>query len=131
MGENFYRRVFQIGALWNLGGGCFILLATGWIFSSAALAPPDPPLYYRAWIALFMVFGIGYWQVSRDLRGNRNIAFLGMVGKIAFAIIFLHSMYIRGDAVPRFFLIPVAGDLVFAWLHWMLLRFLKTSEARA
>lgn len=60
MADAFYKRVFLIGALWNVVGSAFILVATSWIFSSAGLGTPDPPLYYDSWIALFITFGLGY-----------------------------------------------------------------------
>jgi small multidrug resistance pump len=127
MTESFFKRMFLVGALWNLLGGAFIVLATNWIFSSAGLAPPVPPLYYQAWIALFLTFGIGYWIVSRDPYPNRNIALLGMIGKLAFAGVFVYNLLAFEGQVPRFFLIPAAGDLIFAFLFWLYLRQARPS----
>ena len=123
IGEATYKRIFLVGALWNLLGGAFIVAATGWMFSSAGLAEPTPPLYYYAWIALFMTFGFGYYLVSRDMYGNRNIVLLGAIGKIAFSAVFLYDFFAYPHQVPVFFLGPVAGDLVFAALFIMFLRF--------
>jgi len=114
--ERFFKRLFQVGALWNLLGGAFIVLFTSWIFENAGLTPPSPALYYQSWIALFMTFGLGYYFVSRDLAGNRNIALLGMIGKLAFSAVFTYHFLVHPGEVPRFFLVPVAGDLVFAVL---------------
>jgi hypothetical protein len=125
MNENFYKSVFLIGALWNIAGGVFITLFTGWIFSTANLTPPQPLAYYHSWIALFVTFGIGYYMVYKDMYGNKNIVFLGMVGKLAFAIIFLYYMLTFRGQIPLFFLIPVIGDLVFALLFGMFLGFAK------
>ena len=116
MTDPTYKRIFLFGALWNLLGGAFILATTNWIFSTAGVTPPSPPLYYQAWIGLFMVFGLGYYFVSRDLYRNRDIALLGAIGKIVFAAIFLYNMSTFRGQVPQFFLIPVVGDLVFAAL---------------
>ncbi len=123
MTEAGYRRMFLAAALWNLGGGVFIVLATGWLFGSAGLAEPSPPLYYRAWVVLFMTFGIGYYLVARDLYRNRDIVLLGIIGKLAFAAVFLVQFATRGAEIPRFFLVPVAGDLVFVVLFAQFLRF--------
>lgn len=123
MGDAFYRRMFLVAALWNLLGGAFIVAATKWIFSTAGLRPPQPPLYYQAWIALFLTFGIGYYMVYRDMFGNKNIVILGMIGKLAFAVIFIGNLILFAGQAPRFFLIPVVGDLVFVGLFWMFLRF--------
>jgi len=114
--EKFYRSVFLIGALWNLAGGLFIIVFTGWIFRLSGLTPPEPPNYYQSWIALFMTFGIGYYFAYRDMYLNKNIIFLGMIGKLAFALDFIVNMLIFRGQIPLFFLIPVIGDLVFAAL---------------
>ena len=123
MSETFYKRMFLVGALWNLLGGIAVIGLTAKIFSSANLTPPQPPLYYHAWIALFMTFGIGYWMVSVDMYGNRNIVILGMIGKLAFSVVFVANMVLFRGQVPLLFLIPVTGDLIFVILFWMFLRF--------
>ena len=132
MNETTFKRIFLIGALWNLAGGAFILFATGWIFSTAGLTPPSPPAYYHSWIALFMVFGFGYYLVSRDLYRNRDIALLGAIGKLAFAAVFSYSLIALPGQVPGFFLIPMAGDIVFAVLFLLFLadarRFRRAAE---
>jgi len=130
MTETGYERMFFIGALWNLVGGAFIILATRWVFASAGLTPPSPPLYYYAWIALFMTFGAGYYLVYRDLYRNRDIALLGAIGKLAFALVFIWNFIAYQAQVPRFFLIPVAGDLVFVVLFVMFLRFAGAKKGQ-
>ena len=41
MTEDGYKRMFLIGALWNLVGGAIILVATNWIFQWAGLQLPS------------------------------------------------------------------------------------------
>ena len=123
--EKFYRSVFLIGALWNLAGGLFIIVFTGWIFKLSGLTPPEPPTYYQSWIALFMTFGIGYYLAYRDMYLNKNIILLGMIGKLAFALDFIINMLIFNGQIPLFFLIPVIGDLVFAGLFASFLIFVR------
>lgn len=127
MGDRFYKGVFLVGALWNLIGGAFIVIATPWIFSSAGLQPPHPSLYYYGWIALFVTFGIGYFMVYRDPYGNKNIVILGIIGKLAFSAIFIYSMMALPGQAPAFFLIPVIGDLVFVVLFSMFLNFARRT----
>lgn len=122
MTDAFFKRVFLVGALWNLAGGVFIILFTDWIFATAGLRRPDPPLYYYSWIALFMTFGIGYAMVWRNPEAHRGIVVLGIIGKLAFSIVFLASMAASPNQIPRLFLIPVNGDLVFAGLFWAYLQ---------
>ncbi|MGH9359309.1 MAG: hypothetical protein ACRD1O_09080 [Terriglobia bacterium] len=125
MSEKWYKGMFLAGAIWNLLGGVFIIAATEWIFATAGLPTPRPALYYYAWIALFMTFGIGYAMVYRDMYGNKNIVILGIIGKLAFAAIFCFFLF-QGQA-PRFFLIPVTGDLVFVVLYSMFLNFARQA----
>ena len=117
----------MIAALWNLAGGAFILIATQWIFARAGLSVPEPRAYYDSWIALFMTFGVGYYMVYENMYANKNIAVLGIIGKLAFAAVFLYGLYGVKAQIPRFFIIPVAGDLVFVLLFWMFLSHAKRA----
>jgi hypothetical protein len=121
MGEIFYRRMFLIGSLWNILGGILIIVFGNWIFATANLAFPDPPVYFYSWIALFMVFGIGYFMVYRDMYGNKNIVILGILGKLAFSAIFVVGMIAFRGQTPAAFLIAVVGDLIFVVLFCMFL----------
>jgi len=123
--EKFYRRVFLVGALWNVAGGLFIIIFTDWIFKLSGLRPPDPPNYYQSWIALFMTFGIGYYFAYLDMYLNKNIILLGMIGKLAFAAVFIIDILIFKGQIPLFFLIPAIGDLVLAALFASFLIFVR------
>lgn len=126
MKRRFYRLVFLTGALWNVLGGLYIAAASDQIFARAGMAPPSPPLYFHSWIALFMVFGIGYYLAFRDMQRHRNVVLLGTIGKLAFSSLCFYHLAVHGDQVPMFFLIPAAGDLVFAALFSL---FLASSPA--
>jgi hypothetical protein len=125
MDENFYKKMFLVGALWNVGGGALIFRFTGWIFASAQLSPPEPWAYYYSWIALFVTFGIGYYLIYRDMYGNKNLVILGMIGKLSFSAIFIAGMLFGPGKIPLFFLIPVIGDLVFVVLFGRFLMFAR------
>jgi hypothetical protein len=125
MDEAFYKKMFLVGALWNVAGGALIVWLTGWIFAAAHLSPPEPWAYYYSWIALFVTFGVGYYLVYRDMYGNKNLVILGIIGKLGFAAIFIAGMISEPGTIPRLFLIPVIGDLVFVWLFWRFLMFAR------
>ena len=125
MGEGFYKKMFLAGAIWNVAGGVVIVLLTGWIFAGAQLSPPEPWAYYYSWIALFVTFGIGYYLVYHDLYGNNNLVILGIIGKLVFSAIFIAGWILEPGTIPRFFLIPVIGDLVFVVLFWRFLTFAR------
>jgi hypothetical protein len=125
MDEGFYKKMFLVGAIWNVAGGVVIVWLTGWIFASARLSPPEPWAYYYSWIALFVTFGIGYYLVYRDLYRNKNLVMLGIIGKLSFSVIFIAGMISEPGTIPWFFLIPVIGDLVFVVLFWRFLTFAR------
>jgi hypothetical protein len=123
--------MFVGAAVWNIAGGVFLKSATGWIFSSAGLPAPDPLLYYDTWLAMILVFGFGYYLISRDMYGHRGIVLMGIVGKLAFATIFLGWYVAHPGRVPPFFLIAVAGDLYFVVRFAMFLRHAAQSGGRS
>jgi len=125
----FYKRMFFVGGLWNVAGGVIIVLLTKWLFARQELPLPQPPLYYYAWIALFITFGIGYFMIWRDMYSNKNIVILGIIGKLAFAAVFIWNFLAYRGQVPTFFLIPVVGDLVLVVLYWMFLKFAQGRKA--
>lgn len=127
MTENFYRRMFLIASVWNIAGGAVIAIFGGWIFAIGGVSFPAPPAYFHSWIALFMVFGIGYCMVYRDMYSNKNIVILGIIGKLGFAIIFAYNLIAYRNQVPTLFLIPLIGDLIFVVLFWAFLNFARKA----
>jgi hypothetical protein len=125
MTANFYRRMFLVAAVWNIGGGVVIASFGGLIFSTAGLSLPEPPAYFHSWIALFVVFGIGYYMVYRDPYSNKNIVILGVLGKLGFSIVFAYNMIAYPDKIPLFFLVPLLGDLVFVGLFLAFLNLVR------
>ena len=77
--------------------------------------------------ALFMVFGVGYYMVAGQPYQNQNLVKLGIIGKLAFAVIFIANMLRLPNQIPRLFLTPVIGDLVFVVLFTMFLSHARRS----
>ena len=74
---------------------------------------------------LIVVFGIGYFTVSRDLDRNRGIIGMGAAGKLLIVLMLL-IYWIKGTIGFRGFA-PASVDLVFAALF---IRFLVRYPAR-
>ena len=125
--EKFFKGMFFIGGLWNVVGGVAATFLTDWVFKRQGLNPPFPPNYYYSWIALFMTFGIGYFMVYKNMYSNKNIVILGIIGKLAFALIFIYYMILYWAQIPHLFLMGVIGDLIFVILFSMFLFFAKIS----
>jgi len=119
MADKTFRRIFLVGALWNLLGAGLLFVFWRQAFAFFQLEPPNYLAFFQAWLALAFVFGIGYYYVSRDLYGNVNIVRLGIYGKTAFAVIFIYHVAF-GDFHPVF-LSGAIIDLVFVVLYaWFL-----------
>lgn len=76
-------------------------------------------LWYYIFIAAVVIFGIGYYWISKDVARNRDIIKMGIMGKIAIFMIF--SIYLlKGEVTFLFFLVG-CGDLVFTILFFKVL----------
>ena len=122
MTDQTYRKIFLAGAVWNLlGAGLFFLFWRA-AFAFLQLEHPNYLAFFQAWLALAFVFGIGYYDVSRDLYGNTNIVRLGIYGKTAFAVIFIyhvlfsnfHPVFLGGAVIDIAFVVLYALFLVHA-----------------
>ena len=113
MTDRFYKRMFLLGAVWNLSGAIVAWFGARVIFGIAHMTMPEPIAIYDAWIALFATYGVGVFFIYRDMYGNRNLVQLGIVGKVSFALIFIYY-YAAGSTIPPFFWIAVVGDLIFS-----------------
>jgi hypothetical protein len=67
-----------------------------------------------------LVFGIGYYIVSRDPGRNRGIVWMGMLAKIAF--FFAAIPYFLKKKITAITFLLAFGDLVFGILFGLFLR---------
>lgn len=129
--EAAYKKFFFIAALYNLGLGFTHLVVYSRI--AAIIDMPtqlrEPDVFSQMAILLAMVFGVGYYMVSKDLYAHMGIVLLGIMGKIAVFLLFLYHLICSGLPVP-FFLIGV-GDLIFALLFWRFLIFARAKTVPA
>ena len=119
MSDQTFRRIFLVGALWNLFGAGLFFIFWRQAFAFFQLEPPNYLAFFQSWLALAFVFGIGYYYVFRDLYANLNIVRLGIYGKMGFAVIFIYHVAV-GDFHPVF-LSGAIIDLVFAGLYALFL----------
>ncbi|MCF6158010.1 MAG: hypothetical protein E3K32_05430 [wastewater metagenome] len=120
--DSFYRGMFFIAAIWNLLGCAFLLFLPRLIFVPPYMEKPFPPLFYQAWLALALVFGIGYYFVYKDMYANKNIVIMGILGKTIFVIIFAVNMLMYTN-IPKIFWGAVCGDAVFVIFFLMFLAY--------
>ena len=112
----YYRWMFLAAATWNALAAAAILF----LFTKAKLRmqmglsnPPDP-LTLQLLASCLLLFGSGYYWVSRDLSNNHALVKLGVIGKpIVFIVCFGQAF---AGAIPMSLAIPSIVDLLFAAL---------------
>lgn len=129
MSDNFFIKVFFLGALWNiclgLAGILFYDLTITLFFGAEAVSHDlVSSLFYRLFMAAIIIFGIGYYIVSRDLSRNRAVLWLGLAGKITLFIVFT-VLFVTGNATILAIL-TLTGDL--AWSILFLLFLWQTKD---
>ncbi len=126
-----YSDMFFLGALWNLGIGLgclsFLKLSMRLIFGAKEVTSSIvATLPLRFFYAAVAIFGWGYYMVSKDLKKNRGIVWMGLVAKI---IIFVSFIYYYGKKKLK--IVPVLlgfGDFIFSILFTLFLCETKSNE---
>lgn len=127
--ENFYKKLFFLGSLWNLSIGItgifFYEFCVTMFFGKEAIAYNLlSVLFFKLMMTAIVMFGIGYYLVSRELTLNRGIVWLGLVSKLILFTVFAYY-FIVGQATLFAFL-TLCGD--FTWSIFFI-RFLVQSAA--
>lgn len=116
-GFSFYSWVFLLAAVWNMIGACFGFFNTAFTFQEIFDQPLTDPLFFEiykgAWGTTLMFF-IGYLLVAYNPLKHWGIAFIGGIGKLAFAISEL-QLFLANLANSKILFI-VVGDFLFLLL---------------
>ena len=110
----YYKYLFVIAAIWNVAFALGSLFLTRQFLEMFGLQTPNNLVWLQLFFALVLVFGLGYYWVSRDLNNNRAIVVLGIVGKSLVFLIFAYHWMV-GD-IPTLVALAGSGDLLFAAL---------------
>jgi len=121
--EDYYQKLFFIGAVWNWVATATFFLGYKIIFPLFGMKLPAYPVFFLMFLGLCFIFGVGYYWVSKDLSKNHDIVRLGAAGKI---LVFVFLLWAGITGQIHFILIG-AGivDLVFAILY---MEFLSTAK---
>ncbi len=124
---NFYAKLFFTGALWN-----FSFSVPGLLFPEFTLelgfGPAIAPYImnndfalslYRFWHGAILIFGIGYYIVSRDITKNRGIVWMAIYGKLTFFFFLSYYYFTERAAILSFF--GGCGDFIFTLLFALFL----------
>jgi hypothetical protein len=120
----YYRWMFLAAAAWNaLAAGAVLFLLTNATFRiRMGISKPADTLSLQLLASCLLLFGLGYYWVSRALSKNHGLVKLGVIGKtIVFLLFFGHALT---GAIPVTLAVPSVADLLFAALfleflvHW-------------
>jgi hypothetical protein len=127
--EAGYKRLFFIAALWNLVLGFMFLVFFSQLMNLFGMPTPPRELtaFHQMGILLAMVYGIGYYMVSRELYSHNGIVIMGIIGKVMVFFLFLYHMIFSGLHF-LVFLVGI-GDLIFALLFIKFLAFSRSETA--
>ncbi|MBN2158966.1 MAG: hypothetical protein JW807_06190 [Spirochaetes bacterium] len=120
--DKAYGRMFLISAIWNFYFAITALffpkfnltLCYGERIASDILNNFYSHMLYNFQGAVILIFGFGYYIVSRNVSRNHGIVVLGIIGKLFFFAYYTY-MYLTMRATVVAFL-AVLGDFIFSML---------------
>ena len=115
--DAYCRRLFVVGALWNWAVAVLLtslaaleLPALSWFLNDI----PESFLWFYACMGIVVVFGLGYYWVAQDVRRNRNIIKMGILGKTLVFVLIIPA-WLSGE-VTALTAAAATVDLVFTIL---------------
>jgi hypothetical protein len=112
----YYRWLFVFAAMWNALSACAVLfLLTSQKFRQDTGFPGSADTISLQLLASsLLVFGLGYYWVSRDLSRNRDLVKLGVTGKpLVILVFFAHALL---HEIPWLVTVPSVVDALFGAL---------------
>ena len=125
MSDRFFRLMFVLGAVFNLLVGFvgifFYEFSVELFFGSRALTDSlVAAVFFRLFMGAVIVFGVGYYLVSRDLSNNRGIVWLGASSKLLISSV-LGGLAIA-DMASWTVILTIVPDSIFMVLFFVFLR---------
>lgn len=114
MNGKFWPALFWTAAVYNFVAGLPSLLAPGLSARYMAIPSYDPQHVIVVQLAggLICLFGVGYAMVAMKVPGGRDIALLGLIGKLGVCLLVIgHLIW---GYVPQPLVLAAAGDFLFA-----------------
>lgn len=124
LNDNFFIKAFFLASLWNIAisltGIFFTDFSISLFFGSGAVTDDFiAKLFFRLFMLAVMIFGAGYFFVSRNLMLNRGIIWLGLFSKLCLFVIFV--IYFIAGSATIMALLAVTGDFLWSLLFILFL----------
>lgn len=114
--------LFGVAAMWNLGAAGMLLFNPDFLLARLNIRDMAARLLARSFASSVSTWGFGYALIAYNPTRFRDFAWLGVISKTIFFLIYLVAWLNRQMSLTAF--IPALVDLVFAALFLeFLLRF--------
>lgn len=113
--RNVYdRALFVIAAAWNLGAAIMLIFNPDFLLTQLGIRDPAARLLARSFASSVTTWGIGYALIAFDQRRFRNFAWLGVISKTIYFIVYAIAYF--GGKINFTAFVPALIDLAFAAL---------------
>ena len=124
--RKIYDRVlFGTAAAWNLGAALMLLVNPDFLLGRLGIRDEAARLLAQSFASSVGTWGIGYGLIALDSRRFRDFAWLGVISKTIFFLIYAVAFMTNRIGGPA--MVPAVADLVFAALF---LEFLLRTQGR-
>ena len=91
----YYKILFLVAGIWNLVAAitCWLgsIISTELFFGLFGMPVPSSLFPFHAMFWFVVIFGVGYFIVSRDINKNHGIILIGLLGKTIFFLDFIND----------------------------------------
>lgn len=113
-GEIYDRILFAVAAAWNLSAAATLIFNPDFLLARLSVNDPAARLLARSFASSVTTWGIGYALVAFDRKRFRDFAWLGVISKTIFFLVYAAAFFSGRISFAAF--IPALVDLVFAIL---------------
>ncbi len=106
--------LFAVAALWNLGAAAMLILNPDLLLARLKINDAAARMLARSFASSVATWGVGYALIAVDQQRFRDFAWLGVISKTLFFVIYAEAFF-RGRISLKAFT-PAIVDLVFAIL---------------
>ncbi len=111
---SYDRILFGVAAAWNLSAAAMLLFAPDLLLGRLNIGDPAARLLARSFVSSVATWGIAYALVAVDQKRFRDFAWLGVISKLIFFVVYAAAF--GGGRISLAAFAPALVDLVFAAL---------------
>jgi hypothetical protein len=110
----YYPALFGLAAAWNLGAALMLLFDPDILLGRLKISDPAARFLARSFVSSVATWGIAYALVAIDRKRFRDFAWLGVISKTIFCIVYATAFF--GGHISFAAFTPALLDLIFAAL---------------